>query len=138
MKPKIVIDTNVLLVSISENSKYRWLFDKFINEEFVLCVTTDILLEYEEIIKKHTTKKIADIVLQIIENAVNVEFITRYYKWELIKTDPDDNKFVDCAIASNAEFILTHDKHFNVLKNINFPKLNIIDIHTFNDFLKFI
>lgn len=103
----------------------------FINKKFILCVSTDILLEYEEIINQHMTKQIAKVVLQIIQNAVNVEFVTRYYKWELIKNDPDDNKFVDCAIIANANYLLTHDKHFNVLKNIDFPKINVINIDEF-------
>ncbi|MCB0562358.1 MAG: PIN domain-containing protein, partial [Phaeodactylibacter sp.] len=61
-------------------------------------------------------------------NAVNVELVTRYYKWNLIAEDPDDNKFVDCAVASNATFIVTHDRHFNVLKKVDFPKVEVIDV----------
>lgn len=133
---KIVLDTNILLVSISPRSPYRWIFDAFLEEKFILFVTTDILLEYEEVINKHMGKKVSDTILQIIENAVNVQLITRYFKWNLIKTDPDDNKFSDCAIASNSHFIVTHDKHFNVLKNIEFPKLNVIDINGFHNALK--
>jgi rRNA-processing protein FCF1 len=56
---KIVLDTNVLLVSISLKSKYRPIFDAFLSEEYELCVTTDILMEYEEIISSHMGKKVA-------------------------------------------------------------------------------
>ncbi len=38
----------------------------------------------------------------------------------------DDNKFVDCAVAANASFIVSHDKDFNILKEIDFPKAIII------------
>jgi len=58
----IVLDTNILLVAISPRSPYHWIFDAFINEKFNLCVTTDILLEYEEIISKHMGKKLADTI----------------------------------------------------------------------------
>ena len=136
MPYKIVLDTNVLLVSISPRSPYRWIFDAFIDEKFTLFVTTDILLEYEEIISKHMGKKISDTILQIVENAVNVQLITHYFRWNLIKNDPDDNKFTDCAIASNSHFIVTNDKHFNVLKTIKFPKMNVINIHEFYNVLK--
>jgi len=71
--------------------------------------------------------KASEMVLQIIENALNVEYVTRYYKWNLIENDPDDNKFADCAIAANAHYIVTHDKHFNILKTIDFPKLAVIN-----------
>lgn len=51
----------------------------------------------------------------------------------LIIADPDDNKFVDCAIAANARFIVTEDHHFNVLKDITFPSVAVVSI---DDFLK--
>jgi putative PIN family toxin of toxin-antitoxin system len=123
---KVVIDTNVLLVSFSTKSNFRWIFDSFLNEDFTLCVTTDILLEYEEIISNHMGKGIATTILNLLENAPNVLLITKYFKWNLIYADPDDNKFVDCAIASDAKYLVSNDKHFNVLKNITFPKINVI------------
>ena len=66
-----------------------------------------------------------------IINAPHAEQITIYYKWSLITADFDDNKFVDCAVSANADYIVTNDKHFNTLKNIDFPKINIVDIETF-------
>ncbi|MEL6720635.1 MAG: PIN domain-containing protein, partial [Bacteroidota bacterium] len=45
---KIVLDTNVLLVALSRRSPYRSIFDAFLQEDISLCVTTDILTEYEE------------------------------------------------------------------------------------------
>jgi predicted nucleic acid-binding protein len=51
----------------------------------------------------------------------------------LIKTDPDDNKFVDCAISANAKFIVTNDKHFNILQKIEFPKVSVLNILTFKN-----
>jgi len=120
---RIVLDTNILLVAISSKSPYYPIFESFLNEEYTLCVTTEILLEYEEILKEHRRAEVVTGVLDIIENAPNTLFITRYFEWELIKADLDDNKFVDCAIACNAKLIVTEDKHFNILKLIPFPKV---------------
>jgi predicted nucleic acid-binding protein len=125
----------VLLVSISSKSKYRPIFDAFLNEDFDLCVTTDILLEYEEIIKTHMGDKVAEYVLQLIENAPNVRWITNYFKWHLIKVDADDNKFVDCAIAGDAKFLVSDDKYFRVLEDISFPKVDVVTAHDFNTML---
>ena len=104
---KVVIDTNILLVSISKRSPVHWVFEKFLEEAYELCVTTDIMTEYEEIIARHMGNAIAGNTLQTIENAVNTHFITRYYQWELIEADYDDNKFADCAIAGNVEYLIT-------------------------------
>ena len=65
----------------------------------------------------------------------NVAKIDVYYHWQLIKHDPDDDKFVDCAIAGNATYIVTHDKHFNVLKDIGFPKVQIVNLVDFQQII---
>ncbi|NBC07622.1 MAG: putative toxin-antitoxin system toxin component, PIN family [Bacteroidetes bacterium] len=128
---KVVLDTNVLLVSISPKSKFRPIFDAFISANYDLCVTTDILVEYEEIFTRHMGGDFAEYTLQLIENAPNIHWTTKYFKWHLIKADPDDNKFVDCAIASNADFIVSNDKHFDVLHDLSFPKLNVLKAASF-------
>nr|MCU0340582.1 nucleotide-binding protein [Spirosomataceae bacterium] len=59
------------------------------------------------------------------------ELITRFYRWNLIKSDPDDNPFVDVAIASGAYAVVTFDRHFKVLKSIPFPKVQVITLDEF-------
>jgi predicted nucleic acid-binding protein len=62
---------------------------------------------------------------------VHSQFV--YYKWNLIEADPDDNKYVDSAIAGQAEYLVTEDKHFAALKQISFPQVNTMSI---DDFVK--
>ena len=54
-------------------------------------MTTDILMEYEEIIDRHMGQNLASVIMQIIENAPDVEMITHFYRWGMITVDPDDN-----------------------------------------------
>lgn len=54
----------------------------------------------------------------------------------LIDADKDDNKFVDCAFSANVQFIVTNDRHFNILSQYNFPKINLIRIEAFADLLR--
>ncbi|MBK6932275.1 MAG: putative toxin-antitoxin system toxin component, PIN family [Saprospirales bacterium] len=128
---RVVLDTNVLLVSISPNAPNHWIIRHFMDEGFILCVTTDILLEYEEVITRHMGALTATNFMEALDNAPHVELITRYFKWDLIEADPDDNKFVDCAIAGNARFIVTEDKHFRILNQVEYPKVGIIGIAEF-------
>jgi len=74
---------------------------------------------------------IAKNVIRTLLLLPNVKYVNVFFHWNLIETDPDDNKFVDCAISANANYIVTEDKHFNVLKSINFPKVNVINIEYF-------
>ncbi len=132
---RVVLDTNILIVAVSARSPYHWEYETFLKEKFLLLVTTKILAEYHEIITEHMGAPVADNVLLSIENCVNTSFITRYFKWNLISTDPDDNKFSDCAVAGNSDFLVTEDRHFEVVKNIDFPKVNIISISQFKELL---
>jgi predicted nucleic acid-binding protein len=115
--------------SISSRSKYHWLYQALLTGKFVLAITQDILLEYEEIIGKHWNKEVAVNVVRSLSEIPSVVFTPVFYQLALIKTDDDDNKFVDCAFAANADYIITHDHHFDVLLSIPFPRIPVADIH---------
>ena len=127
---RVVLDTNVLVVSISSKSKLHWIFERLLNKEYTLCVTTEILSEYAEILERLMGKGVSASVLGVLENLSNIEYITTYYRFQLLN-DEDDDKFVDCAIASNASYIVSHDKDFRVLEKISFPKVKVIDTVAF-------
>ena len=127
-----VLDTNVLIASISDRSPHHWIWISLTqSKEFVLCVTTDILEEYEEVIQRFYGTETATIAMKVLDNLSNIKFITRYYRWHLIIADPDDDKFVDCAVAAQAQFIVSEDKHFNILKETSFPMVTAIKIDAF-------
>ena len=90
-------------------------------------------MEYLEILQRLTDYDTAETIVKTIINSKFVEFITPYYNFELIKQDPDDNKFVDCAIAANAHYIVTNDHHYDVLKGLDYPQVDVICL---DDFLK--
>lgn len=128
---KVVLDTNVLLVSISSKSKYHWIYDKLVDDEYDLFITNEILMEYEEVISLKYNSSVARDVIKSLLILPNVYKTSIYYNWKLIADDADDNKFVDCAINSNSHLLVTNDKHFEVLKNIDFPKIVVTNIDDF-------
>jgi len=133
---RIVLDTNCLLVSVQEYSDFFWLWQAFSDKKFILCYSNEILNEYQEILSSYYSPELAKYVIDAILNAPNGEQIVVYYKWQLIITDPDDNKFVDCAVSANANYIVTNDRHFKALENIDFPKVNILTIDKFKEKIK--
>lgn len=108
---KIVLDTNALLVSISRNSQFRLIFDMFLDGRFELLVSTEILNEYVEKLQEKANPFVANNISEVIINAQNVAFVSVYFNWNMIKDDPEDNKFVDCAVAGDATFIVSNDRH---------------------------
>lgn len=75
--------------------------------------------------------RIASNIISAILNLPNTLQVQVYFHLKLIHQDPDDDKFVDCAFMSNAHFIVTQDHHYNILRDIDFPKINVIDIDSF-------
>ncbi|MFZ4544166.1 MAG: putative toxin-antitoxin system toxin component, PIN family [Saprospiraceae bacterium] len=120
----IILDTNILVRAISSRSFSSWVFDALFDGKYDLFVSTDILLEYHEILTKIYDAEIADLVTGSIILLPNVYRTEVYFDMRLISVDMDDNKFVNCAFASNADYIVSDDKHFSILKNIAFPKIN--------------
>ena len=133
---RIVLDTNGLVASLGATSPYREIWLGIHDGKYKLCVSNEILFEYQEVIAAKTSAAIANQVIDFILNSENVELITPYYRFGLIAADPDDNKFVDCAIAANATFIVSDDKHFTPLKLISYPRLQVIKLKEFIEILR--
>jgi putative PIN family toxin of toxin-antitoxin system len=131
---KVVLDTNVLLSSLGSRSPLRWLFEAFLRQRFMMLVTTDILLEYEEILAQKISEKAARYFLNLITQSSNVQEVVPFFKWNFLK-DESDNKFVDCAIAGSADCIVSNDRDFDVLKTIAFPKLVVVSAKEFEPLL---
>ncbi len=125
---KVVIDTNVLINSFLKRSKNYWIWKALESQQLTLCVTTDILLEYEEIIiKRFGDALLATFVLDALQIMPNIIYIRKDIFFRLIPQDQEDEKFVDCAIAVSADYIVTNDRHFKPLKKLPFPVLKIVD-----------
>ncbi len=127
----IVLDTNCLLQSLPSKSNYHKVWEQILDGKIALCVNTEILNEYEEIISQKTTPEIAHNIVETIARLSSTIFQNTYYHFNLITQDFDDNKFVDCAVASNAELIVTNDSHFSILQEIPFPKVSVIKLDEF-------
>ena len=127
----VVIDTNSLIMAVSSRSAYHKIWQSFLEGDYCLCISNEILEEYTEVIARNISINAARYIIYTIMERKNVRQITPSYRWNLITADPDDNKFVDCAIAANARCIVTEDHHFNVLKEIDFPSVDILNIDQF-------
>ncbi len=133
MNRRIVLDTNCLLQAISRRGRYYRVWNDFILGRYDLCVTTEILEEYEEILSRYTSPVVGQMVVEAIVRANNVLRIDARFRFGLIVADPDDNKFVDCAIVSSAECVVTNDSHFKVLASIPFPHVVVKSLSDFSD-----
>ena len=133
---RIVLDTNALLRTISRRSVYAVILDKLSENAFELYLSNDILMEYEEKITEIFSADTAELIIGAFSLLPNVKKVNIYFHLNLITSDVDDNKFSDCAFIGNVHFLVTNDKHFNALKLISFPSINVITLEEFKEFLE--
>lgn len=131
----IVLDCNILVICLTSRSPYHHIYQSLVSGKFNLAVTYDIILEYREVIELKYGVDTANSFIALLNELPNVNNITTYYNWQLISVDPDDNKYCDCAIAGQADYIVTEDKHFDVLQSIPFPSVSVISIAAFSDLI---
>ncbi len=102
------MDTNILIVSIPKRSKYRPTFDGLLNGDYELVISNEILNEYVEILEIKANEIVAINIAEALLNLRNVIPKEAHFKWRLIEKDYDDNKYVDCAVIGNVDFIVTN------------------------------
>jgi uncharacterized protein len=116
---------------IGRISPNRWIFDSVLSGKFILCISNKILLEYQEVLASKTNLEVASNFVDFLISFPGVEPTQVYYSWYLIEADPDDNKFVDCAVAAQAFCIVSEDRHFRPYKNNTHPPLRVLTVDEF-------
>ena len=111
---KCVIDTNILMAALlNRTGAPAKIMERFRNAEFELATSESIVREYQEVILEFENDIPDDESIPLIEL---VE--ARSVKYEVTVTlsvcrDPDDNKFLECAISSGADFLVTKNlRHY--------------------------
>lgn len=129
---KVVIDTN-LFVSSFFGGNPRRIIDLWKKGKIILCLSKDILEEYIDVLQRVGLKDVDEIeeLLSLFAKGVNILFTAKTPRIMAVKTDPDDDKFIECAVALKAEVIITGDK---ALRKVG--KYMEIKILTPQEFLK--
>src|SRR5690606_24631552 len=130
-KLRLVIDTNVLIVSFAPNTKYSWIFDALFAGKFELAISNEVLLEYQEQLSFRYGLTKTDASLDFLLLLPNVVLSEPYYLWNLVESDEDDNKFVDCYISSQADYLISNDKHIHRIKTNEFPQIAVLKYDEF-------
>lgn len=84
----IVLDTNVILMSISPQSHFRKIWNDFLNGVYVLCISNEIIEEYSEIIAKNISPVVSDYIINTILTRDNIKFVDPHFRCQLIDADP--------------------------------------------------
>jgi len=107
---RAVVDTNVFVSSFF-GGKPRKIIDLWRDGKLLLCLSKEIIDEYFEVLKRlglEDEEELAEL-LALFSRGFNIAFTAKTPKIEVVN-DPDDNKFVECAVALKADVIITGDK----------------------------
>lgn len=108
---KVVIDTNIFVPSFFGGNP-RKIIDLWKKGNITLCLSRDILDEYIDVLQRVGLRDENEIgeLLSLFAKGFNILFTTKTPKIRAVKDDPDDDKFIECAVALKAEVIITGDK----------------------------
>lgn len=125
MTIRIVLDTNVFISGIFwEGNFSSQVINLWRNGTITLVSSLPIIEELVENLRGFRIKMSNDMVEKwkniIIENAIIVEPTEEI---NIVKEDPDDNKFIEVAVAGQAKYIVTQDKHLLKLKEFEGIKI---------------
>lgn len=120
----ITLDTNFLISSTQfKSSLANKLLIKFIENEFQLFTSNKILNEFFSFLERDFKYSLEDLIYvkKIILSFLII--VAQKIKLKIIKNDPADNSILECAIASNSDYIITFDKDLLSLKEFSFVKI---------------
>lgn len=126
----------MLISALGKKSHYRPIWEAFIEGKYQLVISESIIKEYEEIMQRYSAPGIAKIVLEIFIESPDIIFQKVFYSWNAISADPDDNKFFDIAVAANADYLVTNDRHFDLVKTLLFPNIKVVSAEDFLTIMK--
>ncbi len=109
---KVVLDTNVVISGIFFSGPPAQILDAWRNGDLQIALSAEILSEYQRV-ARILSKKYKVVNVQEILNllALNAEITDTANFQVRISADPDDDKFIACALASGSGVVVSGDKH---------------------------
>ena len=114
---KIAVDTNFLVSATQwDYSVSHKLLERLIRSNTEIFTTKEILDEFAEVLKRDFLYNEADIENLLEKILQFLTLVSPSMKIDVVKEDADDNKIIECAIESKAEYIISYDKHLLNIK----------------------
>jgi len=120
----VCLDTNVFLQIFGRKQPFHPILRALLDGQLTLALSTAILLEYEEVTVQLSGPQRWQDVARLLELLAqlhgNIQLVEPQFRFGVVTADPDDNKFCDCAIAAEADYVVTEDHHFDALKSAGY------------------
>jgi hypothetical protein len=127
---RVVVDTNVFVSSFF-GGKPRQIIDLWKTGKILLCLSSGIVDEYMEVLRRLTLENEVELrqLLRLFAKGHHIVFTHATPALKVVFEDPDDDKFIECAVALDSRYIVTGDKALLALKN--YMGIRILSPHEF-------
>ena len=114
---KVVLDTNIFVSSFFGGNP-REIVDLWKTGDITLCISKSIIEEYVEVLRRLglQDEHELDELLGLFAHGFHVIFAARTPKLHIVERDPADNKFIECAVALKADYVVSGDKHLTEIR----------------------
>jgi putative PIN family toxin of toxin-antitoxin system len=115
---KVVVDTNVFVSSFFGGNPRR-IVDLWKSGQVTLCLSRPIIEEYVEVLRRLGLQNERELkeLLSLFARGFHVLFTAKTPELNIVEDDPDDNKFIECAVALNAACVISGDKALTIIQD---------------------
>jgi putative PIN family toxin of toxin-antitoxin system len=115
---RVVIDTNIFVSSFFGGNP-RKIVDLWKSGQLTLCLSKPIVHEYVEVLKRLglQNERELDELLGLFAHGFHILFSAKTPELNVVEEDPDDNKFIECAVALKCTFVISGDKHLTEIRD---------------------
>ncbi|MFO7980265.1 MAG: putative toxin-antitoxin system toxin component, PIN family [Candidatus Aminicenantes bacterium] len=132
---RVVLDTNIFISSFF-GGKPKQIIDLWKNGKILLCLSDSILDEYIRVLQKLSLQNEPEMeeLLGLFAKGIHILFTKKTPDLNLIAEDPDDDKFIECAVALKARYIVSRDKA--LLAYGDYMSVRILSAHEFLEIIR--
>ena len=120
---------------IAPGAEFAPIYEAILDERLDRLVSTEVFFEYLEKIGEQSIAETAARLRQVFQFSASITVVEPSFRFRLIAADPDDDKFVDCAVTGDADYLVTDDRHYRQLKDVEFPSLRVVTARQFLEVL---
>ena len=109
---RVAVDTNIFISSFFGGIP-KEIIDLWKNGEIILCLSQNIVEEYLNVLNRLGLQDEKEIqkLTKLFAEGYNALFAAKTPKIKVVKDDPDDNKFIECAVELDSKIIISGDRH---------------------------
>ena len=115
---RVVVDTNIFISSFFGGNP-RKIINLWKSGQIILCLSRPIIDEYIDVLRRMGLQNERELeeLLSLFARGFNVLFTAKTPNLNVVEKDPDDDKFIECAVALNSKFIISGDKSLQEIKD---------------------